>query len=150
MIQQILVKKFGNPLEDTETFEEKFMITWLVPTDIKEAIPVLPEHIYCNELLTKPLQDAFRSVIKLCLTTEINGWDGCFNPRCVRGQPDRISMHAWGLAIDLNANENPLYSNTTTFSPAFIAAFEDCGWIWGGNFKRHDPMHFEFHPQITQ
>ena len=150
MIQQILVKKFGNPLKDTDSFEDKYMVLWLVPTDIKTAIPVLPEKIYCNQLLTKPLQEALRSVMKQNLITEIKAWDGCFNARAVRGEPNIISMHAFGLAIDLDADENELNSSKTTFSPAFIECFENAGFVWGGDFKRHDPMHFEFHPKMDE
>jgi len=74
---------------------------------------------------------------------------GCFSPRAQRGANSSIlSTHSWGIAVDLNADDNPL-----TFPPAdmvktipdtWIATFESCGFTWGGRFKnRHDPMHFQ-------
>jgi hypothetical protein len=72
-------------------------------------------------------------------------FSGSYNFRPIRGS-SRLSCHAFGAAIDMDAEANPM--NTTgdlgTMSPIVIDAFKRQGWFWGGDFKtRQDPMHFE-------
>jgi len=106
----------------------------------------LPVHlIYANIDMHKPLQDALAAVKSAGLDNELKSFDGCFNIRMVRGSLCNPSAHSYGLAIDLNASENPLGSITTRFSSAFIKCFTDQGFDWGGNFKhRRDCMHYSF------
>jgi len=58
-----------------------------------------------------------------------------------------ISGHPFGLAIDINADNNPLTYDTTKFKTdmpkAFVDAWINAGVGWGGNwFSKKDPMHF--------
>lgn len=70
---------------------------------------------------------------------------GGYNCREVKNKPGYWSMHAFGLAIDINPSTNP-YNQTTlkTDMPAsFVALFTSAGWGWGGNWSSpKDPMHF--------
>src|SRR5512143_2439018 len=71
-------------------------------------------------------------------------FSGSYNFRPVRGS-SRLSCHAFGAAIDLDAEENPMNSrgDVGTMSDIVIDAFKAQGWYWGGDFKkRKDPMHF--------
>ena len=70
---------------------------------------------------------------------------GGYVDRDIRGRPGVKSEHAYGRAIDVNADTNPLGS-THTDLPANIGAIaRSLGLVWGGNFKnRKDPMHFEY------
>lgn len=66
--------------------------------------------------------------------------------RDIRGYPGLKSMHAWGLAIDIDATKNVLGSSSTSFPvaptrKAADACSLDWGYLWDG---RKDPMHFEF------
>lgn len=68
---------------------------------------------------------------------------GTFNFRVMRGGAS-LSMHAYGIAIDLNPAPNAL--GTRGVMPAWVVdAFEAHGFTWGGRWKgkRCDPMHFE-------
>jgi hypothetical protein len=68
---------------------------------------------------------------------------GGFNYRNIRGS-NRLSQHAFGTAIDINAAANALGS-TRTDIPDAAALAAKYGLEWGGNWKgRPDPMHFEF------
>ena len=68
---------------------------------------------------------------------------GGFNYRNIRGS-DRLSQHAFGTAIDINAGSNPLGS-TRTDIPNAAALAAKYGLEWGGSWKgRKDPMHFEY------
>lgn len=72
---------------------------------------------------------------------------GGFNYRNVRGG-DRLSQHAFGTAIDINAAANPMLSrgaSVVTDLPANTAEIaRKYGLEWGGNWKRPDAMHFEW------
>jgi hypothetical protein len=57
------------------------------------------------------------------------------------------SMHAYALAVDFDAQDNPLGSAHAFFteSSPVVRSFEKHGWVWGGRWKtRPDHMHFQF------
>jgi D-alanyl-D-alanine carboxypeptidase len=73
------------------------------------------------------------------------------------------SMHAFGLAVDINPVENPYVLGGRARPPAgrsyvdrsrrrpgmalaggvLVAAFEARGWFWGGRWRSRDYQHFE-------
>lgn len=103
--------------------------------------PVL--RIYCNKDMAPALQRALEAVVRKGLAQEIKTFDGCFKIRSIRGRPDALSTHSYALAIDVNASENPLGAQAR-LSSEVIKCFTDEGFIWGGDFKRTDPMHFQY------
>lgn len=75
----------------------------------------------------------------------ISKYAGAYNPRKVRGSVTKWSNHAYGAAIDLNAEENGFGSGHGTMPEPVINAFKRQGARWGGDYRgRTDPMHFEF------
>jgi hypothetical protein len=71
---------------------------------------------------------------------------GGFNYRPIRGGT-RLSQHAFGNAIDINAAANPMLKGVLqTNLPANTAELAaKYGLTWGGTWKnRPDPMHFEW------
>lgn len=100
------------------------------------------EHIFANIDMHKPMLDAFQLVIARGLTGELKTFDGCYNCRFVRGRDGIMSIHSWGIALDLNAAENPLEA-VPKWSPDFVDCWTSIGFSWGGNFKRLDGMHFQ-------
>ena len=65
----------------------------------------------------------------------------------MRGTTDKLSNHASGTAIDLNAVKHPL-GQVGTFEagkvPMLRALAHKWGLTWGGDYKgRKDEMHFE-------
>jgi hypothetical protein len=135
---------------------EKGMVLFDVPTHLE--IGVIPKKVYCNKDLVKPLTQAFTNLIERKLVGELKTWDGCFNNRPIRGFEKKfaaavkannmdlialyLSLHSWGLAIDVNAAWNGL-GKEPRLSPAFVKCFTDAGFDWGGNFKRKDGMHMQ-------
>ncbi len=83
--------------------------------------------------------------------TELEGYKlkaastGGYNCRPIAGT--RIaSNHSWGLAVDMNWNDNP-YSLIfkSDIPPAVVHAWEQAGFYWGGRYRvRKDAMHFEY------
>lgn len=71
-------------------------------------------------------------------------YDGCYNDRNVRGSSTKRSMHAYGAAIDINAEKFPLGSTTARWPGPVVAIFRAEGWRYGGDYSgRKDPMHAE-------
>lgn len=70
--------------------------------------------------------------------------DWSYNNRPIRGSnPPRPSNHSWGLAIDIDATQFPLGSRKRL--PSWIVElFKSHGFDYGGDWRRPDPMHFEF------
>lgn len=75
----------------------------------------------------------------------LDDWGYCF--RNVRGTTDKLSNHASGTAIDLNATKHPLgHAGTFTVMQTVLiqALCKKYGIKWGGDYKgRKDEMHFE-------
>ena len=71
-------------------------------------------------------------------------WGYCY--RDVRNVPGKLSNHASGSAIDLNATRHPL-GKAGTFPaekvPMLLALTKKYSLIWGGTWTRKDEMHFE-------
>lgn len=64
--------------------------------------------------------------------------------RAIRGG-SKLSQHAYGNAIDINATSNALGSTKTDMPPNVSEMAAKWGLKWGGDFKgRKDPMHFEW------
>ena len=76
---------------------------------------------------------------------QLDDWGYAF--RLVRNSTDRLSNHASGTAIDLNATKHIL-GKIGTFPaekvPMIRALAKKYGLFWGGDYKnRPDEMHFE-------
>ncbi len=98
-------------------------------------------HIACNIDIHVPLANALADVKAKGLEHELHTFDGCFNIRAVRGST-LPSTHSYGLGLDFNAATEPMGTNTTHWTPAFIKCFTEQEFDWGGNFTgRKDSMH---------
>jgi hypothetical protein len=154
-IQDKLIAKYGNPMKsaaDKLTFEKKWMELHVYPENIRKAIPALGEKIYINKDFYSTYIRFLSLLIERNLHGEIHANDECFMPRYQRGSTTQISIHTWGLAVDLNPLDNPIYSTREQciakglkpFTKEFIQAGRDAGLICGADFPgRPDLMHFE-------
>lgn len=132
---QDCLKKYGAPAPDN-----KWLVLFDVPAELE--ILMIPKRIYCNKDLVGPLTMAFKKLISTGCVSEIKTWDGCFNIRKKRGLTS-MSLHSWGIAVDINAFENGL-NMKPKFSPEFVLCFTESGFDWGGHWKgRIDPMHYQ-------
>jgi hypothetical protein len=72
---------------------------------------------------------------------------GCYAPRRIP-QTGGLSLHALGLAVDLNAQRNP-YGKRSRQDRRLVAALERHGFAWGGAWPTvKDAMHFEYQGAI--
>lgn len=111
---------------------------------IVSDLPGVGRRVYLNRAIEAPL----RLALQRCIDRH-DGYVirtlGCFAPRASRSDANRLSTHSWGIAVDINADTNPMRSPMVRDIPdAWVAAFEACGWTWGGRWKTPDPMHFQF------
>tara|TARA_R110000868_G_scaffold280613_1_gene540991 strand:+ start:1452 stop:1868 length:417 start_codon:yes stop_codon:yes gene_type:complete len=127
------LKKYGDPNL------QKSMVLFDVPTELE--IGLIPKRIYCNKDFVAPLTQAFKNLITTGHVKEIKTWDGCFNIRKKRGLTS-MSLHSWGIAVDINAFENGL-GKTPKLSSGFVKCFTDAAFDWGGTWTRKDGMHFQ-------
>ena len=114
--------------------------------------PDAPHALYCNTKVAPMIRELFRRWA-LVGTYELKRI-GCFNPRAKRSSPDQLSLHSWGVAIDVNADENPplrirtqsdLSLRKKSIPDEYIEVAREIGWVWGGDFRSYwDPMHFQW------
>ena len=82
---------------------------------------------------------------------------GTYNCRAIAGT-DRLSMHAYGAAIDINATFGDYWRWAKTDANErnwrnripleIVDIFERHGFIWGGKWYHYDTLHFEYRPEI--
>lgn len=127
------LKKYGDPTKESS------MVVWDIPGHLE--VGVIPKKLYCNKDMVVPLSQAFTNLISRGKVVELKTFDGCFNIRKKRGLSS-MSLHSWGIAIDVNAAWNQL-NMTPTLSAEFVKCFTDAGFDWGGTWTRKDGMHFQ-------
>lgn len=132
--QRDLMGLFGDP------HESSFPSTWLATTQLD--LVVKRPNIYCHKLMISPLQQAAALLRSRGLADQWHTYDGCWCVRYMRGG-NSLSVHSWGLAIDLNAAENPFGADDFQMTKEFAACFEEVGFTWGGRWNYPDGMHFQ-------
>jgi hypothetical protein len=118
---------------------------WLDRNIVTRSVPILGA-VTCNRRLFAPLRRALRTLVRRGLSRVVDRADyaGCFTPRRIPGSGS-LSLHAWGLAIDINAAANPRLGDSRQ-DRRLVRAMEDAGFTWGGRWPTvPDPMHFELH-----
>lgn len=126
-------ERYGDPTKETS------MVLFKVPEVLQ--LGAIPKKIYCNKDLVKPLTQALNNIVTSGLADQVKTWDGCFQIRRKRTN-ESLSVHSWGLAIDINAAWNAL-GQIPTMSKELVACFTDAGFVWGGVWKTPDGMHFQ-------
>lgn len=100
--------------------------------------------------ILEPLRHTWQQLVLLGLTPLLHSFDGIHARRHMGRNPHRpLSLHARGAALDLDASRNPL-GGTPQMHPAVVQVFEQCGWAWGGRWKRQDGMHFQWTAPVVQ
>ncbi len=100
--------------------------------------------LYVNRDMVEPLTRALSAVAVLCPDYKIKTI-GCWNVRYKRTATKQVSLHAYGLSVDINADRNPLSDGLVTDMPIeFVDAFKRERFTWGGEFKgKKDAMHWQ-------
>lgn len=126
-----LYAHYGNPSH--ADFSDKYLIS--LPHTIAGGKQI---HVVSHICMVPALHDVFGTCAEL-----IKDYGGCYNYRAVRGG-SHLSLHSWGIAIDLNVEDNPLGLTHPKQPDKLIQTFNRHGFFWGGNYvHRKDPMHFQ-------
>jgi len=137
-----LIKLYPNPMEYMKTYKSfitldhpwnngtsKIILTSIdIATQLKKAMDDIA--IMCSEGFLERNDLLFHS--------------GSYCHRKIRGRDD-YSVHAWGLAVDINAHLAPF--RCPSRQPDFIVTImKDYGFLWGGNYNPLyiDGMHFSW------
>ncbi|HEU0132553.1 MAG TPA: M15 family metallopeptidase [Mycobacteriales bacterium] len=115
---------------------------WVASNIVSGTVPILGR-VTCHRLMLPQLRAALAEVQAAGLGDLVHSYDGCYVPRFIERDPSHpISLHTWGIAIDLDAASNQR-GGRGTMDARVVAIFKRWGFRWGGDWSYTDPMHFE-------
>lgn len=117
---------------------------WEAANIVRGTVPILGT-VTCHRLLYPQLYRAMEEISSRGLSHLVDAaqYGGCYVPRFIDRNPDKpLSMHAFGLAFDINVSTNHL-GTRGDMDPRIVEIIERWGFVWGGRWERPDPMHFE-------
>jgi len=105
------------------------------------------EWLWMHRRIGAVVLDALREVVsdlgeQYLIDSGWNRWGGCFNFRPQRGDPMVLSSHAMAAAVDINPHLG-LMGERSRQPEIITKAFVDRGFVWGGEFKIPDGMHYQ-------
>jgi hypothetical protein len=117
---------------------------WVRQNIVEEELPILGP-VKCNRVLMPRLQAALGELQQRGLSRLVDRGDfaGCYAPRRIPAT-GALSLHALGLAVDLNAHANP-YGKRSRQDRRLVRVMQKHGFTWGGAWPTvKDAMHFEW------
>jgi hypothetical protein len=147
---------YGNPRGTGDNYNHQWAAEnlvsvgcpWPITSDGKQ-VPFIVIHKRCADSLKQVLGGIWDAVGKdqgAIETLHYNRYSGSFNYRPMR-LGSALSMHAYGVAIDWDAEENPFHSTKHLFqdNSLIVTKFKEQNWIWGGDWSAGsiDAMHFQ-------
>ena len=97
-------------------------------------------YIWVNRLIEEQTYHLFKEP---CWDSFVFEEWGGYVPRCQMWSFVKpLSLHALGLAIDVNWSKFP-YGGKTRFPDEIVAAIKKHGMVYGGDWKSRDNHHFE-------
>lgn len=134
--QLLLYTRYGDPR--TPGWGNKWLFNWKVG-QLHPWFPV--EEVRIHKHFWPLLREAFLELESFGLHKEITTFNLCYQVSHLLDSPI-LSVHSWGAAIDMNAEENPTGS-MGAWSDDFIQVMMRnniyCGQNWTGV---KEPMHF--------
>jgi hypothetical protein len=134
--QLVLYTRYDDPR--APGWEHKWLMNW----HVQQRHPWFPEEeIRIHKHFWPMLDEAFAELEQHGLHSEIKTFHGGHKLGHIHNSPV-LSVHSWGAAIDLNADDNPI-GTMGKWSEAFINTMTKhgiyCGQNWTGS---KEPMHF--------
>lgn len=142
-----LYRNYGDP--ETRSFESDYIAFCETPMEMK-CFPLRDgkRGFRCHKLLVKKFQSVFNELVAIGVDQLIKTYDGCWVVRKITGSSSgNLSLHSWGIAIDLNADlGNSFGDSTPAMDKRVVAVFKKHGFFWGGDYHGNkDGMHFEYY-----
>jgi len=129
---------------------------WLAKNLTEVDVPQLAKlvkdgKVRFHHIASSALKAAFAEVEATGLMGRIRTWDGSFVPRLTGSLDGRLSVHACGIAFDINSKWNPFGSEPAAAGKEgsvvdLVPIFEKHGFEWGGRRSpsQREGMHFEY------
>lgn len=127
---------------------------WVRDNIVEVSLPTLRDRnlhrtgvVHVHKRVAKSLEALFAVWKEVQLTSRLLSWNGAWSTRYSFGT-QKLSMHAWGLAFDVNTRWNPLGTIPKQLGQEgcvreLVEHANKLGWAWGGHFARPDGGHFE-------
>jgi D-alanyl-D-alanine carboxypeptidase len=147
--------KFERVAEDSDDIRflndwpKKFLSTIDVPQLKKITSPIQSGKATFHKSAALQYQALWEAWEKKGLLSRINSYSGSYSPRVIRGTKDRLSLHAYAVAFDINVDTNSLSALPALEGEPgsvcdLVSTANALGFYWGGHFSsRFDGMHFE-------
>lgn len=136
-----ITARFGDP--SVPGWEAEHIVSFDLPYALVYGTAMV-RRSRCHRLMVPVFVELLSDIKHEGLIERATHYGGIFATRSIRGsKTGRLSTHAWGIAIDLNPQEN-LLGTPGRMDPRVIALAGRHGFTWGGTFKRSDPMHFQY------
>lgn len=123
---------------------------WVRANIVVADVPILGR-VQCHRLMIPQLRAALGEVLAAGLAGSIHPGEyaGCYNSRFIDRNPrEPISLHTWGIALDLNVPGNQR-GTRGQMDRRVVLIFTRWGFAWGGDWAYPDPMHFELATLVT-
>jgi hypothetical protein len=146
----------GEAAEDLGAFSYRYFADGTIEPDARwvrdsirtEVVPVMGR-VTCHRLMLPQLRGALQEVQDAGLAGTLKTYSGCYVPRFIERDPTgSISLHTWGIAIDMDAATNSRGIRGTMDSRV-VEIFKRWGFAWGGDWAYTDPMHFELRTIVS-
>jgi len=140
----------GGAIDIDDQWERENIVTVFVPQlrGVKSYAGTCNGNVRWHKLASVQLQRAFQEVETEGLLKDVLFWGGSYVPRVMRGSKKNLSRHSWGIAFDINVDQNgfgvvPARPGMLGSVHRLVPIFKTHGFCWGGDWSHHDGMHFE-------
>ena len=133
--------RYRPPGPETRAFDQE--VAWQAEQLAERELPLIGR-VRCHRDILDAFEGALRDLQARNLSELIDpeGYAGCWNPRLVTAGGD-LSHHAWGVAFDINYDDNPT-GRPSAQDPRLVDVFEEWGFTSGEGWLVPDPAHFEY------
>lgn len=145
--QADVTRFYGEPGKNQATLESPYPL--YLDWDLSKKISRFSIHEKCHDSALRVMHRVLEHYgLQTIHRLGLDQFGGCLNVRKMRGGT-RLSMHSWGIAIDWDADRNPLRASNKTALLArpecsvFLDLWEEEGWISLGRERNFDWMHVQ-------
>lgn len=145
---------FGDPLpfvERKDQWEQQILVMRALPRSLIYAYGTSQRitRVRAHRSIVDHLAETLDTCLSRGVPVHRMKYGGCYVWRGKRTASGELSLHTWGIAVDLEPAENPLdeawVDDGIRLDPRIVEVFKERGWFWGNDFNgTKDPQHFQW------